>query len=280
MTNPRYLPVTEKDQFDFFCAGMRQVERDALNTCLKMNPLTSYQDSGGVDFQVRLSGIVQYIFLSVVLSRADKKYPDTLTTFETITDACSTTFLSFILKLDLGGVGLPFCPSPGQWKRLPYNIGKLQNLRYLYLNGQPIEDLTPLKPLELNFICLEACPISNVSPLNLKRLGWLNIRDTKIKDLSHIIEHGHSLGIIPLERTPLSDLDQIEGLTKLSACTALWLEGSKVADELPDLLNSFEKTAPGTLEIVNHNEIKRRSHNMLRPTHYMSSDYLDFVKEI
>jgi hypothetical protein len=277
-----YLPVTEQGQLEFFLAGMYPVERNSILEYFKFRPRFEPTNDYAPGLLLELSRAIENIFLATFLFEDGRKFGGTLPAFEKLINFCSPQFLWFIRKLDLGSCGLPFVPSPGIWNQLPYNIGKLVNLRYLYLNGQPIEDLSPLAPLQLNFICLEACRVTDVSPLNFKRLGWLNMRQTPIHDLSHIIKHGNSLGIIPLEDTPIKDPDQIVGLTKLDSSTTLWLNGTSVAKELPNIIGFFErKNHPFEQFIISDpTELKRKNDNMLRPTHYMGTDDLDLVAEL
>ena len=275
------LPVTKREQFEFFYAGMRTKEADALRYHLKEINSTS-EFSSDLDMGIlELCSAAECIFSINLSSHAGGKFPDTLTTFEELVDICSPTFLSLLVHLELGSEDLPCVPNVGTWNRLPRNIGKLKNARYVYLNGHPIEDLSPLAPLEMNFVCLENCRITDVSPLNFKRLGWLNLRGTRIKDLSYVAKHGNGLGIIPLEGTLVEDPKQILDLTKLEACSTIWMINCPAFAELPDQEGFFikEKDKHNFL-ITDKNELKNRGQKIPRPTHYMSTDYLDLVPDI
>ncbi|MGP6087813.1 leucine-rich repeat domain-containing protein [Antarctobacter jejuensis] len=114
------------------------------------------------------------------------------------------------VKLHRGeGLSFLYLEHPGPLRRLPPEIGRLDWMTWLDLEGTQIADLQPLAPLT--------------------QIEKLDLRMTRVTDLSPL-SGMRRLRNLYLEGSPVADLSPLAGLTRLKD---LWLNGTKVTDLSP-----------------------------------------------
>jgi len=107
------------------------------------------------------------------------------------------------------------------------SVGRFSQLRELYLEEAPIEDLMPLRELPLEKLWLANCPVSQLAPLQGKSLAELNLCGTRIDSLRDL--QGAAIQSLWLRNTRISDLTPLAG----SRLVSLDLQGTPVSDLTP-----------------------------------------------
>lgn len=114
---------------------------------------------------------------------------------------------------------------------LPPEIGELNHLLSLSLNGTQVSDLTPLGGLTgLIGLKLRRTPVSDLTPLSRhQNLQFLWVHHSEVRDLAPLAGLTN-LQSLRVSHTHVSDLDSIADLTKL---TRLTLDFTQVSDLTP-----------------------------------------------
>lgn len=92
-------------------------------------------------------------------------------------------------------------------KSVPYH--PLTNLRYLYLSGNKIEDISSIKHLKgLRVLFLRDNQIKDIRPISeLENIGVIYLRNNLISDISPLVENNSLTEVwVWLEGNPLSEI--------------------------------------------------------------------------
>jgi internalin A len=110
-------------------------------------------------------------------------------------------------------------------------LGKLTNLRVLYLQNNCISDISALKKLtKLEILDQSANNITSIEALSgLTKLKKLSLQGNSVKDLKPLAK------LTSLQKLDASDnkISSIKTLKKLKKLTELYLEGNKISDYSP-----------------------------------------------
>ncbi len=104
-------------------------------------------------------------------------------------------------------------------------LANMPKLTSLYLEGALVEDLSPLKDMNLRVLWINECPVSDLTPLMGKQFEEINLCDTKIEDLS-AVKTMQLPGTLWLRNTPIKDLSPLSS----HALVSLDIQGTKVTD--------------------------------------------------
>ena len=140
------------------------------------------------------------------------------------------------------------------------------NLKYLYLMGNLIQDISPLNTLtKLKGIYLENNQISNITSLKgLTRLTRLNLRNNKISNVTPLVEL-LNLKEVHLEGNPIKDREPLLALLEKNPSVKIYLKEG--GDPLPVSLSHFraELTDAGVvLRWITESELNNAGFNIRR----------------
>ncbi len=218
----------------------------------RINFMDSLDDQSGWSTMKKVISATENIFFREIFHWNIKYKEDVSRGIEEMIEKFTPQFLSFVQSLEFGTANVG--PTVGLLRSLPKNFGKLKNLRKLYLNGQQIEDFEPLRSLELDFLCAEECPITDPTPVSLKRLSWFNIDQTKIENIEFLKDSE----LIVMQNVPgqLND-SKIDVLLKMPNLInfCLTINGRNFTQER---IGHFIHKGSGIYEIVDKKEIKLR----------------------
>lgn len=256
--------LSPRNQLQNHLALMSDVENNAVLKLIRY--LDTIEDRSNWSTMEKVVSAVQKIFFREIFFWNEKYKEDAALGIEEMIEKFSPQFLSFIVKLEFGNINLG--PTIGILKSLPKNFGKLTNLRKLYLNGQPIEDFEPLKSLELDFLCAEGCPVTDPTPVSLKRLSWFNIDQTKIESIEFLKDSE----LIMMQKVPgyltESKIDVLLNMPNLNVvCLNKNSQGS-----LPERIKNFKHKGLGIYELDDEDEKKIRKARALE----ISNSIIDY----
>jgi len=243
--------LSPQSQLEEILFGMKLIEVNYFLNELK-HPRNEYLNFLPIRWKIISLAQNGFYFTLYKFYEKYKEGEDKVKAIEEVLDKMSHKLCEHIVKLEFGivagSVGI-------RLHRLPYNFGKLKNLRKLYLNQQPIDDFTPLKDLRLEFLCAEGCHITDPSPVNLEHLYWYNLQFSTVKDVSYL-KTGALLGWLKLAKTQI-DQSQIDNIIRVENLTQFDISACNNLKDLPPEIGPFVG-ANGDYVLKDKDEITRR----------------------
>ncbi len=109
-------------------------------------------------------------------------------------------------------------------------IARLSNLKELRLGKTKVEDLGPIRGLDLDVLFIPETPVRSLGALqDMRRLTHLDAEGTEVSNVAPL-HHMDRLERLTLANTGVSDITPLNGCTNLRH---LWLDGTKVGHIYP-----------------------------------------------
>lgn len=249
--------LSPKDILDQAFTGMQKQEIEALyrrilnfNKRINADPRSTRKNYSEDLITCATNAFIDEIHYCI----HEKNKADHVVIVEDLINKLSLPFLSRIRKLEIGidQFGMPLV----HFDRLPNNMNRLTNLVKLFINGRPIEDLTPLSQLKLQFICADSTNVSDISCMNFSRMYWFNLQKTRISNVA-ILKQAPLIDYLRLENTAIVDFGQIEMLTEMEHISEFTVTGCKLP-MFPERIGLYKQERPGHYKIENEMEHSRR----------------------
>jgi hypothetical protein len=257
---------TPEQTIEQLFVGMRESEIKVIREEMEEFPRSLF---GNMDPLTYMSDRVTALFIRTCHHpHHGKSSPEGI---EKIINRLSQPLCDLVNWVEFGTLGFyPMCMP--RWDKLPKNLGKLRRLRYLYLNQQGITSIEALRPLKLNFLCLEECPVSDISPLNLQRLDWLNLRRTETMDIRPISQAPFITGL-PMNETRITDtaFKIVEGLPMIRTCEM----GDSKIRYFPDEIGNLSHKDCGFYTATG--ALAEKTITIHKNRYWWGTDYRDFI---